>query len=167
MLCRSSVSNVNIGDVEKQSDEAKVMRNMSGRELIETTEFFDEAWVLKMSVQFVDICKTMHITTEHQAKFKTLDIFLMMATAGLTGLHILWDKVTFEGLIAIFMLVYFAISNLADPLVANNQLVKVRTLSWECYGELISHSLLSRARRTSMLASRWRTNRSPTTRNTC
>ncbi|GMH61626.1 hypothetical protein TL16_g10008 [Triparma laevis f. inornata] len=48
----------------------------------------------------------------------------MMATAGLTWLHILWDKVTFEGLIAIFMLVYFAISNLADPLVANNQLVK-------------------------------------------
>jgi hypothetical protein len=79
-----------------------------------------------MSVGFVDICKTLGLTTTHVGNFKGLDILLMIATAGLFGLHMLLGATTWESLIIVAALLYFAIANIMEPLAANNELKKVR-----------------------------------------
>jgi hypothetical protein len=99
-------------------------------------------WVLQMSVKFVDICKTIALTTEHLGNWKAFDIFSMIATAGLIGLQMLVDRVTIEALVIVAVTLFFSISNIMDAVATNKQLKRVRALSWDCYGELMSHSLL-------------------------
>jgi len=109
---------------------------------IKTTEFFDENWVLKMSVAFVDICKTLNYTTEHMARFVSFDNVMFLVASGLIGLGMLVKEVNIEGIIVVMILLYFTISSMLHPIATNAELNKVRALSWDCYGELVSHSLL-------------------------
>ncbi|GMI03295.1 hypothetical protein TrRE_jg5637 [Triparma retinervis] len=138
------------GDVEDDGDSGRdsgsrgagIPRFLSGKELVETTEFFDETFVLSMSIAFVDICKTLTYTSEHMARHVAFDNMCFLVAAGCQGLGMLVHKVTFEALSCVLLLLYFIISSIVIPIGTNAVLRKVRALSWDSYGELISHSLL-------------------------
>lgn len=132
------------GDSERDSgrDSGRSLQSLSGKELIETTEFFDETFVLNMSISFVDICKTMAYTSEHLANQVAIFVLLYLAAIGFLGLAMLLGEVTFEAITCALLMLYFAISNMSVPVATNDVIRKVRALSWDSYGELISHSLL-------------------------
>jgi hypothetical protein len=77
-------------------------------------------------------------------KTKAFDIVTMMAAAGFIGLSMLLREATVEIAVGAVLLIFFAIQGIAHPLVANRQLIRVRHLSWECYSELMHHSLTFR-----------------------
>jgi hypothetical protein len=82
------------------------------------------------------------ITTQHTGPHNAFAISCYVAFAGLAGLGMLMDRVEIEGLLAIVVVLFFATVALAAPMITNRELERVRDLSWECYSELISHSLL-------------------------
>jgi len=117
-------------------------KSLGDRDLVEKTEFFDEAWVLKMTVSFVDICKALQYTTQHEVKFKAFDTMLFLSVAGLIGLSMLLGKVTISAIVVCVVVLYFGITSIHETILVNNWLKKVGHLSWDCYGELITRSLL-------------------------
>ena len=110
--------------------------------LSKTAEFFDQSWVLNMSVAFIDICKTLRYTTERMAKFVAFYNIMFLFVMGLFGLSMLVKDVTLEGILICLLLLLFVIQSMMIPIETNKILRKVRSLSWDCYGELVSHSLL-------------------------
>mmetsp|Transcript_15526 Transcript_15526/g.32001 ORF Transcript_15526/g.32001 Transcript_15526/m.32001 type:complete len:496 (-) Transcript_15526:8-1495(-) len=126
---------------ERENKEAELPR-LSEQELLESTEFFNDEWVLRMTVQFVDICKTLHITSVHLGKSNAVYIFLQMGAAGLVGLSMLVLEVTTDKLVMVATLILISIDTIRHANVANDKLQKVRRLAWDCYGELMAHSLI-------------------------
>jgi hypothetical protein len=90
----------------------------------------------------VDISKTLGLTTTHLGNKITMDIALLLGVCGLIGLHMLLGDVRAEGLASVAVALFFAIMNIVEPLKTNQALARVRALAWDCYGELITHSLL-------------------------
>jgi hypothetical protein len=84
------------------------------------------------------------VTSEHAGKIKAFDLFVMMAAAGFIGLSMLLREATLEVAVGAVMCIFFAIQLITHPLVANKQLNRVRRLAWECYSELMNHSLTFR-----------------------
>jgi hypothetical protein len=115
--------------------DASLSRSTSAEILRAETEFFDERWVMTMTVAFVDIGKSMGLTSAHSGAAAARLAALTTGVLGLLGLSMLFTAVTVDAILSSMLLLYFAIQNLAVPLVANNELKKVRKLAFECYGE--------------------------------
>jgi hypothetical protein len=110
--------------------------------LVESVEFFEEEWVIHMTVSFVDIGETLALTAYHLGKITIFGVACHMTAAGLIGLWMMFDLVTIDRLVTVAVLIYFAVSHISHPNIPNGVLRRVRKLSWECYRELLSHSLL-------------------------
>jgi hypothetical protein len=95
-------------------------------------------------VDFVDISKTLEVTTKHLGYARGIDIVLQMVTAGMLGLSMLLLVVKVDTLVLILACVFFATQNIEHPMVANKQLLRLRALAWECYRELLHHGMLFR-----------------------
>ncbi|GMI22476.1 hypothetical protein TeGR_g13968 [Tetraparma gracilis] len=111
-------------------------------ELTKQTEFFDEQWVIERMMAFVDIGKSMNTTNSSIGERVGKMVVVLLAAAGFMGLSLLMTKVTVEEMAVTFFILVAAVQTLMVPLVANDELHKLRELAWHSYGELMTHSLL-------------------------
>ncbi|GMH96614.1 hypothetical protein TrST_g9372 [Triparma strigata] len=95
-----------------------------------------------MTVAFIGICKTLNFTTTHVGATKASNSAIMFFSAGLLGLSMMFQDVTAEKIVVVMVIIFFSVHSLLGLLKPNKKLVQVRRLSWECYSELMAHSLL-------------------------
>jgi len=104
--------------------------------------FFDEAFVMDCTVAFVDICKTMNRTTELMQSGIKRSVLLFLLSLAAVGISMLLESLNWEMILISLALVYFLISRLLPAAKTNRSLFSARRLSWDCYSEVINHTLL-------------------------
>jgi hypothetical protein len=122
------------GGKEKDAT-SSISRGLTRELLVAETEFFDEDWVMQMTIAYIDIGKSMAVTSSHGGMAAARLIAVQVASAGLLGLSMLFTEITIDVLFVVIVLLALVIQPLAIPLVANDALKNLQNLAFECYEE--------------------------------
>jgi hypothetical protein len=108
----------------------------------ESPGIFDVDWSRKMTVQFIDSTRTMQKTNLQIGSDVGVNGMIIMIQLCIVGLNMVMSKVTILELASALVISCFFVVMLTAPLICNTPLNLLRFFSWECYGEMIGHTLI-------------------------